>query len=198
MSEEGYREKFEVGEEEIRKKWSVIQSVFELPPVEERQDRDAWPSFSSDPFFHESCDLAFLDGWPFESEKEFRGFKKVLAEEKEDFLLLERFWGKPDDPHLFSFPSDIKWSTFNDGRQQYILPGIDHYAVGSGGLWGLFFLELYNLYILAYRDRTVLRAFQSAYDFEGRGAEIVEPFSMKLSETRRIQKIAEDIRQQES
>jgi hypothetical protein len=80
----------------------------------------------------------------------------------------------------------------------YILPGIDHYAVGSSARWGVFFLELYNLYILAYKDRTVLQAFQHAYEFEGRGTEIVEPFSMKLSETRRIREIAEEIRQQEN
>lgn len=198
MNEESYREKFEVGKDEITKVWSTIQSVFELPPLEERQDRDAWPSFPSDPFFHESCDLAFLGGAPFESENQFRRFKKVLAEEQEEgFVLLERFWGKADIPHLFSFPSDIKWATFNDDRQQFILPGFDHYAVGSSGRWGVFFLELYDLYILAYKDRTVLKAFQRAYDFEGRGTEIVEPFSMKLSETRRIHQIAEEIREQE-
>jgi hypothetical protein len=199
MSVESYREKFEVGKDEITKAWSTIQSVFELPPIEERQDRDAWPSFPSDPFFQESCDLAFLDGFPFESRVEFRKFKEALADEKEEkFVLLKRFCGIGDAPYLFSFPADIEWATFNDDRQQYILPGIDHYAVGSSARWGVFFLELYNLYILAYKDRTVLQAFQHAYEFEGRGTEIVEPFSMKLSETRRIREIAEEIRQQEN
>lgn len=199
MSEESYRENFEVGESETAKAWSTLQSVFALPPVEKRQDREAWPSFPSDPFFQESCDLAFLYGFPFESRIEFRKFKEVLVEEKEEeFVLLKRFCGIGDAPYLFSFPANIEWVTFNDDRQQYILPGIDHYAVGSSARWGVFFLELYNLYILAYKDRTVLQAFQNAYDFKGRGTEIVESFSMKLSETRRIHEIAEGIREQES
>jgi hypothetical protein len=199
MNEEAYRDRFEVDEDEIPEKWSIIQSVFQIPPVEERYNPDAWPSFPSDPFFHDTCDLAILGDAPLFSRHAFNKFKEVLAErEEEAFVLMERYWKEVDKSHPFSFPSDISWSTFNDDRQQFILSGIDHFVVASSGQWGVFFLEIYNVYILAYKDEAVLRAFQRAYGFEGRGAEIVDPFSMKLGETRRLRKIADEIRAQEA
>ena len=201
MDEKTYRDQFEVGEEEISKKWSIIQSVFKVPSPQEGHEYGAWPRFP-DSIFQESCNLALLGEDPFVSEFEFNVFRRVLIEADEDeFMVLVRYGsGAGKQYELFYYPTDVAWATFNDDNEASLaiaLSVLDHYVVGGSGQWGMHWIEPWGVYLVGYKTPNFLRALQSTYNFEGRGAEVVDSLP-KEREAKRLHEIADQIRSQES
>lgn len=204
MYEKRSRRHFEVGEDEISDVWPILQSVIQVPPLERRHDYSIWPRFP-DPIFQESCDLAFLGEDLFLSASQFSTFKELLIEagEKEFIVLLplDASEGKPYE--LFRYPVDLPWETLNDPHEEVpneAVPGValsvlDHCVVGTSGWWGMGWVEPWRVYVVGYTDETVLRALQRAYNFEGRGAEVVDSLPKKR-EAKSLHEIADEIRAQ--
>jgi hypothetical protein len=206
MSRKKYRRDFEVTEEDAPETWPLLQSVIQVPTLEKRYDYRAWPRFPT-PIFQESCDLALLGEDLFLSESQFNAFKELLKEVGEDeFLLLlplDSSEGKPYE--LFRYPADLPWAILNDSNEDVsneAVPGValsvlDHCVVSISGRWGMWWVEPWRVYVVGYNDEAVLRAFQRVYNFEGRGAEVVESLP-KRRDAKRLHKIADEIRAQEA
>jgi len=206
MNEKKYRRDFELSEEDIPEIWSVLQSVIQVPPLEKRHDYDAWPRFPA-PIFQESCNLALLGEDLFLSESQFGTFKELLIEAGEDeFLLLLPLDSSEEKPYeLFRYPADLPWATLDDANENVsheAVPGValsvlDHCVAGTSGRWGMWWVEPWRVYVVGYKDEGVLQAFQRTYNFEGRGAEVVESLP-KEREAKRLHEIADELRAQES
>jgi len=203
MSNKKYRRDFEVTEEGVPETWPLLQSVIQVPTLEKRYDYLAWPRFPS-AVFQESCDLALLGEDLFLSASQFNAFKELLAEVGEDeFLLLLPLNSSKEKPYdLLCYPADLPWAIINDSNEDVpneVVPGValsvlDHCVVGISGRWGMWWVEPWRLYVVGYNDESILRAFQSVYDFEGRGAEVVKSLPKKR-EAKRLHEIADEIRQ---
>lgn len=205
MTEKKCRRHFEVSEEEVPETWPLLQSVIQVPPLEKRHDHDAWPWFPAS-IFQESCDLALLGEDLFLSASQFNTFKKLLIEAGEDeFMLLLPLDSSEEKPYeLFRYPADLPWATLNDANEDMpneAVPGValsalDHCVVGTSGRWGMWWVEPWRVYVVGYNDEEVLRALQHTYNFEGRGAEVVNSLP-KAREAKRLHQIANEIRSQE-
>ncbi|PEN05042.1 hypothetical protein CRI93_14100 [Longimonas halophila] len=205
MDEKRSRRHFEAGEDEISEVWPVLQSVIQVPALEKRHDYSAWPRFPA-PIFQASCDLALLGEDLFLSESQFSTFKEFLLEAGEDeFMLLLPLDSSEEKPYeLFRYPADLPWPTLNDPHEDVpneAVPGValsvlDHGLVGPSGRWGMWWVEPWRVYVVGYTDEKVLRALQRTYDFEGRGAEVVDSLP-KRWEAKRLHEIADEIRAQE-
>lgn len=200
MDEKTYREKFEVHEGDIRGKWEIIQSVFKMPDVENRYEADAWPRFPAQ-IFEESCELALLGEHFFATEYLFNRFRDFLiGVDEEQFLVMTQPGSVEGAPYkLFCYPTGINWTVLSDDNSAAlaeVLSVLNHYVIGGSGQWGMFWIEPWATYVVGYKDQDVLRALQSTYDFEGRGAEVVDPLP-KEREAKRLHEIAEQIRLQE-
>ena len=201
MDEERYRDQFEVNEEEIAEKWSIIQSAFKVPDVEDRYENEEWPCFPAQ-IFRKSCNLALLGEDFFVTEylfNKFRGFLDRIDEK--NFLILDLPGSVEGSSYeLFSYPTNINWTLLSDDNSAAlaeVLSVLDHYVIGESGRWGMCWVEPWAVYVVGYKDRDVLQALQTTYDFEGRGAEVVDPLP-KEREAKRLHEIADEIRVQES
>jgi hypothetical protein len=201
MTEQEYRDKFELSDQEVREVWPIIQSVFKVPDVKDRHEYDAWPRFP-DSIYQDACELAFLAENFFGSEYLLNMFRHFLIEVDEDRFFVVPL---PDDYEsspcrVLSYSAGVNWADFApDNRMGMFvraLFAIDHYVIGESGRWGLGWVEAWNLYMAGYKDREVLEALQSTYDFEGRGAEVIEPLPRRR-EARRLHEIADQIRAEE-
>jgi hypothetical protein len=197
MDEKIYREKFEVHEGDIRGKWGIIQSVFKVPNVENRYETDEWARFPAQ-IFQESCELALLDEDFFATEYLFSRFRDFLIGVDEEHFLVMTQPGSVEGAsyELFCYPTGIKWAVLSDDNSAAlaeVLSVLNHYVIGESGKWGMFWIEPWTTYVVGYKDQSVLRVLQSTYDFEGRGADVVDSLP-KEREAKRLHEIANQIR----
>jgi hypothetical protein len=201
MKEQEYRDKFEIREEEVQEVWPIIQSVFKVPSVDGRYKTEHWPLFPAQ-IFQESCELALLGEDFFATEYLFNKFRDFLVGVDEDYFIVLVLVGFSEELSysLRSYPTRVNWNVLSaDNRAAALIEALfayDHYVIGGSGQWGMYYEEAWDVYVLGYKDREVLEALQSTYDFEGRGAEVIEPLP-KEREARRLHEIADQIRAEE-